>query len=286
MSSPQASDRPFNPKAQASWLRWEAQTDLQLDPFGRAAMEALAIRPGERVLDVGCGCGQTLLELAPLCGPAGRVVGVDPSGPMLARAGERVSAAGLTNVETVVADAAVHPFAPGAFDALYSRFGVMFFDDPRAAFAHLRGALAPGGRLAFVCWQRFERNPWSSRPLEAVQRALGERAVTPPMLQPGAPGPFGFADGDRVREILRDAGFEQIQVRPFEMSMHFGAATTLEDAVTFALEIGPAARMAAERSPAERARCVEELRAALKPFLGPRGVWFDAAAFVVTARRP
>lgn len=276
----------FSERAAASWLRWESQTDRQLEPFGRAALDRLGVRAGEGVLDVGCGCGQTLLQLAPLCGPSGRVVGVDPSEPMLARAGERVRQAGYANVELVVGDAEVHRFAPNsAFDGLFSRFGVMFFNDPRAAFVNLRESLVPGGRLSFVCWQRFDRNPWASLPLNAVQRALGDDTV-PALLQPGAPGPFSFGDADTVTAILRDAGFEQIEVGSLEAPLHFGAASSLEEAVDFALDIGFAARLAAERGPAERPRCAEALRAVLAPFLTPRGVWFDAAAFVVTARRP
>ena len=168
------------------------------------------------MLDVGCGTGETLLRLARAVGPAGRVTGVDISKPMLAVAARR--AAGLPAVETAQADAASHPFPPGGIDLLFSRFGVMFFDDPAAAFRNLRGALAPSGRLAFVCWQPLAANAWFQVPLEVARPLVPQGAEA----DPEAPGPFAFARPERVRDILAAAGFGAVHIQPLAVSLAVG----------------------------------------------------------------
>jgi SAM-dependent methyltransferase len=270
----------FNERAGEAWALLQDRTDAQLDVFGRATMARLSLARGARVLDVGCGCGQTLGELAELVGPSGYVLGVDVSEPMLARA-QRFAAAHST-IELVRADAQTYAFVPASFDAMFSRFGVMFFEDPRAAFTNLRRALRPQGRLAFVCWQAMSRNPWAERPLQAVLEVLG--GEPPPMLRPGVPGPFAFADAELVRAILADAGFVEIAVESFETPLHFGGAMTIAEAVAYATQIGPAARAMTDAPAAQRPALEAALAGALAPFASDRGVWVDSAAFIVTAR--
>lgn len=271
----------FTDKAGEAWVRLQDRTDAQIDPFGRAALARLAPAAGERVLDVGCGCGQTLLQLADLVGPSGHVHGVDISPPMMARARERV--AGRAAISLVLADAQAHVFQPASFDAVFSRFGVMFFDDARVAFRNLRSAARPDGRLSFVCWQALARNPWAARPLEAVMRLLPPSAM-PDMLREGRPGPFSFADPARVRAILGDAGWRDVWLEPVEMVLQVGGAATLDEAVDYSLQIGPAARAIAG-APEDLAPALEAaLREALAPFATARGVFMDAAAWVVSAR--
>jgi SAM-dependent methyltransferase len=209
------------------------------------------------------------------------VLGVDISPPMLARARERT--AGRTTIAVALGDAQTYAFAPGAFDALYSRFGVMFFDDPRAAFRNLRAAARPGGRLSFVCWQELARNPWAARPLEAVMRLLPASAM-PDMLREGRPGPFFLSDPARVREILEAAGWKDVSFEPVEMPLHLGGAATLDEVVEYSLQIGPAARAMADAPEALKPALEAALREALAPFAGARGVFLDGAAFVVGAR--
>jgi ubiquinone/menaquinone biosynthesis C-methylase UbiE len=282
MPEPRA-DLNFSDRAGQAWTLLQDQTDAQLDPLGRAAMARLPLTPGGRVLDVGCGCGQTLLELADIVGASGKVVGVDVSPPMLARARER--AAARPAISLVQADAQTHPFPPGELDAAYSRFGVMFFQDPRAAFANLRAALRPGGRLAFVCWQALDRNPWAAVPLAAVRRVLPS-ASPPEMLKPGGPGPFAFADADRVRAILADAGWTSIEIDRWEAPIHIGGAMTLADAQAYGRQIGPAARAIADAPEDARPAMDAAAAEALAAFVTERGVWADAAAWLVTAESP
>jgi SAM-dependent methyltransferase len=271
----------FAEKAGEAWVRMQERTDALIDPLGRVAIERLGAVAGEGLLDVGCGCGQTLLELAERVGPSGHVLGVDISPPMLARARERI--AGRPPIEVALGDAQTYAFAPGAFDAVYSRFGVMFFEDPGAAFRNLRAAARSGGRLSFVCWQALAKNPWAARPLEAVMRLLPESAM-PDMLREGRPGPFFLSDPARVRAILGAGGWKDVSLEPVEMPLHLGGAATLDEAVAYSLQIGPAARAMADALAALKPALEAALREALAPFAGARGVFLDGAAFVVTAR--
>jgi SAM-dependent methyltransferase len=259
----------------------QERTDILIDPMGRVGLERLGVVPGERVLDVGCGCGQTLLELADLVGPSGHVLGVDISPPMLARARARVE--GRPEIELAQGDAQTYRFPPGAFDAMFSRFGVMFFEDPRAAFRNLHAAMRPAGRLSFVCWQDLEKNPWGARPLQAVMRLLPESAM-PDMLREGRPGPFFMSEAARVRAILGDAGWKSVSVEPLEMPLHLGGAATLDEAVEYSLQIGPAARALVDAPETLKPALEAAIREALAPFAGARGVFADGAAFVVRAR--
>jgi SAM-dependent methyltransferase len=280
-SDPPRASQSFVEKAGEAWVRLQDQTDALIDPLGRVAIERLGVAAAERILDVGCGCGQTLLQLADLTGPSGHVLGVDISPPMLARARERI--AGRPNIATALGDAQTYAFAPGSVDALFSRFGVMFFDDPRAAFRNLRTAARPGGRLSFVCWQALGKNPWAARPLEAVMRLLPASAM-PDMLREGRPGPFFLSDPALVREILEAAGWRDVSLEPVEMPLHLAGAATLDAAVEYSFQIGPAARAMADAPEALKPALAAALRESLAPFAGARGVFVDGAAFVVVAR--
>jgi ubiquinone/menaquinone biosynthesis C-methylase UbiE len=283
MSSPDTAraSQTFSDRAGEAWVRLQDQTDALTGPLGRAAIERLAPMAGERVLDVGCGCGQTLLELAERVGPSGHVHGVDVSPPMLARARERV--AGEATISLDLGDAQKHAFEPVAFDAVFSRFGVMFFDDARAAFRNLRAAVRPGGRLAFVCWQSLEKNPWATLPLAAVMRILPPSAM-PDMLRAGRPGPFSCGDPAHLRAILEGAGWKDVSLEPLEMPLHIGGASTLDEAVAYSLQIGPAARAMADARDELKPALASALRDALAPFAAPSGVFMDGAVWVASAR--
>src|SRR5262245_12673652 len=192
----------WNDQVAAKWVADNDQLDAMLSPLGAAAIDRGAPRAGERVIDVGCGMGQTSLQLAERVGAKGAVLGVDISTPMLERARERARAAGVTQASFENADAQTHSFPPASFALLFSRFGVMFFADPTAAFTNLGRALKPGGRLAFVCWQPLLQNPW----MRDMLGAIAKHVTLPPPAAPNAPGPFAFGDPARVRGILERAG--------------------------------------------------------------------------------
>ncbi|HZK99608.1 MAG TPA: methyltransferase domain-containing protein, partial [Caulobacteraceae bacterium] len=173
--------------------------------------------------------------------------------------------------------AQVHPFAPAGADAAYSRFGVMFFDDPVAAFANIRAALAPGGRLAFVCWRNMDLNPFMTLPLAA---ALPHLAPPPSPPEPGAPGPFAFADGARIRDILGRAGFSGVELTALDQPVRSG---DVEESLAIALNIGPLGRALREQ-PAQRGPATAAIRAALERNLTAEGVCLASATWIVRAR--
>jgi SAM-dependent methyltransferase len=270
--------------AGAKWVAEQEQTDAQLAPLGLAALEVARPNAGERVLDVGCGAGQSTLQLAELVGPSGRVVGVDISQPLLDHARKRVAQAGASNVELVLGDATVVDL-PGPFDFVFSRFGVMFFEEPVRAFSNLAKASAPGARLCFVCWQGIDVNPWATAPLTAVRR-LRPAQPLPELLAPGRPGPFSFADPALVRDLLTRAGFTSVDIAPRELEMSFGGARTVAQAVRYATTIGPAARFLASAELAtDDPQVIAALTEAITPFATDRGVLVPARILIVTARR-
>ena len=274
--------RNWNETAAPKWVEYQEVLDAQLDALGRLTMDRARLSPGERVLDVGCGCGATTRALAARVGANGSALGIDVSGPMLARATALAHEARLPNVRFTNADAQTHRFEPSSADVLFSRFGVMFFVDPPAAFRNLRGALRAGGRLAFVCWQPLAENPWLLVPLGAAAQHI----QLPPPPAPGAPGPFAFADPDRVRGILDQAGFEGIHLESVRDTLSVGGGG-LEDAVRILLEgVGPTSAALREADPAVRPRVYAAVREALTPFVTPAGLRMACAAWIVTAHAP
>ena len=265
-----------------TWVEHQRQVDASIRPYGDAAIERGAPAPGERVLDLGCGCGETTLQLSQRVAPGGSVTGIDISDVMLDRARGRARLAAAAGVRFENADAQTHAFAPGSFDLAFSRFGVMFFVDPVAALANVARALAPGGRLAFVCWQQVAKNPWTLVPMTAAAKYV----ELPARPEPGAPGPFAFGDGARLRGILERAGYADVGLESFEHDFRLGGAGGLDAAVEFVTKIGPTARLLADASAETRARVADALREALAPHLTDEGVRLASAAWLVTARRP
>ncbi|MGA0602141.1 class I SAM-dependent methyltransferase [Caulobacter sp. KR2-114] len=270
----------WNQQAGPTWAAMQEIMDWQLAPLSRAAIDALAPREGEHILDIGCGAGATSLDLAWRIDPEGSVLGVDIAEPLLALARARADAAGYPQVRFALGDAQTHAFEPGAFDAAFSRFGVMFFADPTAAFRNIRRALRPGGRLAFVCWRAMADNPLMTLPMQAAAPVLDAPAAPP--ADPHAPGPFAFADGERVRRILSEAGFADIAVTAHDERI---GARTLDDALQTALRVGPLGRALASQ-PDRRDAAVSAVREALAAHAGPDGVLVPSATWIVTARSP
>ena len=260
------------------WAERQAAQDILLAPVLDILIDRARLKAGERIVDIGCGSGATSIAFAGKVGPSGHVTGIDVSAPMLARA--RASAPKELPVEFVQADATVYPFEPATFDLLASRFGVMFFADPTLSFANMRKALRPSGRLTFVCWREPRENPFFMAPLQAAYKHVPKM----PQLGPDDPGPFAFASEERVRRILTQAGFADIDMEPCPLSLDAAIGQGLDGAVKSALEIGPASR-ALEGQPAElRAAAAQSIREALTPFASGNGVKLPASIWIVTAR--
>jgi SAM-dependent methyltransferase len=265
----------WNTTAGETWAQFQEALDLQIEPLGVAAMDVLRPAAGEHIIDIGCGCGQSSLTLAARVRPTGSIVGVDISEPMLAVARRRPRSADSQVVFRKL-DAQTGDLGHGVFDAAFSRFGVMFFSDPVAAFANIRASLKPDGRLAFVCWRPLTENPWMQAPLQAALPFL------PPVapLDPNAPGPFAFADPSRVRSILADSGYGSVTINAFDADIGGG---DLEQTLKLALGVGPLGR--ALREHPERAdNVVDAVRGVLSNFLTSNGVRMPAAVWIVSAR--
>ncbi len=267
----------WNAAAGQTWAKFQDLLDLQVEPLGREALRVLAPLPGERIVDIGCGCGQTVLQLAAAVGPAGNVVGIDISQPMLMVARRRVDAAAFANIELRQLDAQNDALGTGVFDAAFSRFGVMFFSDPVSAFANIAGSLKPGGRLAFVCWRPLADNRWMQAPLDAIRDLLPAAAPA----DPTAPGPFAFADAKRVQAILIDAGFAEAMIEPFDTAI---GGLDLERALKLACRVGPLGSLLREH-PEYLEEAASAVRPVLAEYLTPSGVLMPAGVWIVRARR-
>jgi SAM-dependent methyltransferase len=262
----------WNEMAGPSWVKVQPKLDRQMAPLGLAAIDALSPRPGEKILDIGCGAGATALELARRVGAGGKIVGIDISVPLITLARER--AAGIGNLEILEGDAGKHVF-PQPFDAAFSRFGVMFFPAPVAAFAGIKANLRAGGRLCFICWRALTDNPAMMVPLNAALRHLPP--LPPP--DPEAPGPASLADPQRIRAILSQAGFTDIGINQNDMMV---GAISLDEAMDLALCCGPLGAMLREH-PDQRDIVMNDVREALAAHHGPDGVRFSSATWIVRA---
>jgi SAM-dependent methyltransferase len=259
------------------WTDRQQAQDIMLAPVSDILIDRARPSAGERIVDVGCGCGVTSVALAQRVGAAGHVLGIDISAPMLARA-RQIAPAGLP-VDFALADATVYPFDPASIDLLFSRFGVMFFADPALSFANMRRALRPTGRLAFACWREPRENPWMMTPLQAVYQHVPKM----PPQGPEDPGPFAFASEARVHRILSEAGFLDIAMEPCGLMLDIAIGRGLEAAAESALEIGPASRALEGQPPELRAAAKNSVREALAPFAKGQTVSLPGSIWVVTA---
>jgi SAM-dependent methyltransferase len=260
-----------------TWVARQEHTDITLAPVSEALLAHAAPRAGERVLDVGCGCGTTTLEFARAVGPAGSVAALDISGPMLAEGQARAEAAGIANVDWVQADAGTA--ALDGFDLLTSNFGTMFFGDPVAAFAHLRRAASPGARMSFVCWRPLAENPWMEVPMRAVAPHVPPR----PKPDPQAPGMFAFADPQRVSQVLTAAGWAPPQLDKLDRDLDIAAGRGLEEAVVQSTQIG-AVNSWLRGQPAETvAAAIASVREALAPHKEDASVRLPGAMWLVSS---
>lgn len=258
------------------WTVQRERYDAMLDAFKSRLLQAADVSPGEWVLDVGCGSGDTTCAAA-RAARGGLALGADLSRPLLEEARRRAEREGLDNARFEEADAQVHSFPTARFDVAISRFGVMFFTEPGAAFANIARALAPGGRVVFLCWQEPLRNEW----LVTLGAALAPYVELPEMGGDG-PGPFSLADPERIRGPLRRAGFIQITVDPVTAPIRLGS--DVEDVIGFVQDLDLVRDLVDPLDTATRAQALDALRDALAPHHTHDGVRIGAAAWLVTAR--
>ena len=261
------------------WALHHERFDATISPHHAVLITAAAFAPGERVLDIGCGNGLTSRDAARAVGPSGSVLGVDLSGPMLAVAAQLAEEEGLDNVRFEQGDAQVQSFEPGAYYLVISRFGVMFFLDPVAAFTNIASALRPGGRAAFLVWQSVAANEWVSAMRDAL--AVGRDLPVPP---PGAPSPFGLADVDFTHGVLTEAGFTDISFA--ESAPPWRLGSDADDAYGFVTGLRVIKMMLEDLDDSLRAQALDNLRATAAAHETPDGVYFGSAAWVITARNP
>ena len=273
-ANPQQAEH-WNQAAGATWVEMQPMLDRMLAPLEQRLTRAAFPGEGRRVLDIGCGAGATTLAMARRIGPAGACLGVDISAPLIAAARARAEAEGVP-ATFAEADAQVHPFDPAGFEAVISRFGVMFFSDPTAAFANILTAAAPGATLTFVAWRTQAENPFMTAPMRATAHLLPQ---DPP--PPDAPGPFAFADGDRVRRILTESGWTDVRVEPLDEPCEVAR----EDLPVFATRVGPLAPAIRQAEPGLRHALIQAVEGVYHPFLDGEVARFTAACWHVSARR-
>ncbi|MEQ9462354.1 MAG: methyltransferase domain-containing protein [Haliea sp.] len=273
----------WNGEAGQKWADNDAMMAEMLAPIAGDLLKHANIGGATRVLDVGCGGGSETLMLAEHLGPQATVLGVDISAPLLAVARQRARAAGAsgTRVDFLEADASNHVFAPASFDLLFSRFGVMFFAEPKAAFVNLYQALEPGAKLAFSCWQPLQENLWAMLPLRAALQHLP--APEPP--PPHAPGPFAFADADYTRSVLAGAGFNDVDICSHAVTMAWGRDDDLGTTARDMLNMGPVSRLLQNCDPTLREAVYSAATEAMSPWFSAGKIRLPGAVWLVTARK-
>ena len=264
-------ERMWNGPSGRAWVESQELLDRVLKPFGDLLVGAVAARKPASVLDVGCGTGATTLAIAR---ELGSCTGLDISEPMIARAGERAEREKAPPT-FIVGDAQTYAFEPARFDMIASRFGVMFFEDPVAAFANLRRAAKKGATLRFIAWRSAAENPF----MTAAERAAAPLLPNLPTRGPNEPGQFAFGDRDRVRRILEESGWSQIDIEPIDVACTMPA----DQLDRYTTRMGPVGRLLQEADDALRTRVTDALRAAFEPFVHGDEVRFTGACFMVAA---
>lgn len=267
----------WNGEGGEHWAAFHGRYDELLAGFGDVVIDRADPQPGQRFADVGCGAGATTLAVATRVAPDGDAIGIDLSKPLIDIARRHAHTSGVDNVRFEAADAAQFAFEPGPLDGIVSRFGVMFFADPVAAFSRFRTALRPSGRLCFVCWQSPLDNEWITVPGAAIVEHL-----TMPPIDADGPGLFSLSNPTVIRSNLYEAGFESVQIEPLLLPQRFGV--DIEDAVGFMTRTQVAARLLGQVDATQRAVATDSLRRALAPHADTDGVYLTGAAWLVDAR--
>ena len=263
------------------WVERQNAMDTMLSPLGEAALNKLNFNEEENVLDIGCGCGPTTLNIAKRIGPSGNVTGLDISEPMLKRAKESAVEMSITNTSFKCVDVQTEDLGDQIYSAAFSRFGVMFFEDSIAAFKNINKSLISGGYLSFVCWQSPAVNPWQSLFIQEVKKFLD--LPSPP---PRSPGPFAFMESEYVSSILEESKFQDITIEGHEAEVNMFSGRSLSDSVKDYISINPVVtQMLKESSENQIAEIVNSGIEAFSPYYSEKGLIFPSATWLVTARK-
>jgi SAM-dependent methyltransferase len=271
----------WNGEAGERWAQQDEFMERLLQPVAQQLLDHAALEGCQSAIDVGCGGGSQSLMLAARLGPNARVLGVDISAPLLGVAKDRARATvgEVAALDFVQADASSHAFEANSFDLVFSRFGVMFFDDPVAAFSNIHSALRQPSRLAFSCWQGLQKNDWLWQPLQAALPFL----PPPQKADPMAPGPFAFADPERVKEVLTASGFTNVALEPAAVTLCFDGAESLVDNVKGLVQVGPLSAMLADSDEQTRARVEAAVVDAMAPYDVNGALHLPGSVWLVTA---
>jgi len=272
----QAQAELWNGPAGRNWVEQNALLDRLLAPLVPPLVEAVGRQGARAVLDVGCGAGGSTFAIAESLDRQGRCTGLDISAPLIDLARRRAAELEIDNADFLVADVQQHAFTPESFDAIISRFGVMFFDDPVIAFANLRAAARPDAGLACIAWRGTAENAF----MTAAERAAAPLLPEPPPRAPNAPGQFAFADADYVAGILAKAGWRGVDLRPLDVACEISA----EDLEIYAVRMGPVSLALPGLEPDHREAVIAAVKAGFAPFVTDGVARFTAACWMVTGR--
>ncbi len=265
----------WNGLAGHAWVELQEILDHMFKPLENLLVEAVAAAPGKRVLDVGCGSGGTTLAVAHSLGAGSFCTGIDISEPMITAARARAEREGV-KARFICANAQNHPFEPGSVDMLISRFGVMFFDEPAAAFTNLRNASSESGKLRLIAWRSAAENPF----MTTAERAAAPLLPDLPVRRPDAPGQFAFADRLRVHSILEESGWTSIDIQPIDVTCRIQE----KELIPYLTRLGPVGQILYKTEEGTRRQIVETVRAAFDPYVKGTEVRFTAACWMVGAR--
>ena len=262
------------------WVDKQREMDIMLNPLGERVIQGLDLKEETKILDIGCGCGATTLEIAKIVNQ-GEVIGVDISEPMLERATQTASDMALTNISYQVKDVQVDEMPNKYFDIAFSRFGVMFFEDPFEAFNNINHSLKDDGQLSFVCWQHASLNPWQSLSIQVIKEFLDLPAPAPK-----SPGPFAFEDKSYIDEILTESGFRDIEIKDNQEDIVMFSGKSIREACEDYLTINPVVTEMLKNSPSElREEILEALIGKFSNYHKDDGLLFPSATWIVTAKK-
>ena len=263
------------------WVERQNAMDTMLSPLGEAALNKLNLNEGENVLDIGCGCGHTTLNIAKRISPDGQVTGLDISEPMLKRAKESANEMSISNASFNCVDVQTDDMGEEVYSAAFSRFGVMFFEDPVAAFCNINKSLITGASLSFVCWQSPALNPWQSLFIEAVKKYVD--LPSPP---PRSPSPFAFMESEYVSSILEESNFQNIMIEGHEAEVNMFSERSLSDSVKDYISINPVVSgMLKDSTEQEKTEIINSAIEAFSPYYSAKGLMFPSATWLVTTTK-